>query len=645
SSALTTALTVNMDAATTSDLSIEGANTPTLGANVLVRGAGNIGRQLLVGGANGLTNQGTITADRSGLSLTILPDSFNNQGTLNATGGGILTINASNWQSSGTINANNAIVNFGGTFISTNLGTINNTNSTLNITGTLNNTGNTYTLPASAGAFTLNGGRILGGTLNVGAPGASLLFTSSGNNRLDGVLINGDLNLGAGQIARLQNGAQINGVVTLSGNDSILALDEASTLNTALTINLDAATTSDLSIEGDNAPTLGANVLVRGAGNIGRQLLVGGTNSLTNQGTIVADRTGQTLAVRASSFTNQGTARATNGATLSFFNLFNQTGGSLDNVGSTITSQNALQINGGTLSGYGDINAAITNNATLRPELGGTGLRVTGAVSLLSSSNLVFQLGGLTQGSQYGFLNVTGIVNLGGNLAVTLLGSFLPANNDNFTVLSSTAVLNGAFLNVASGGTLFTSDKSGAFTVTYGGGNSVLLSNFQPVSRSARMPLNFGSVTENTPAIIADSPAAAVPQRPVVAQGRGFGNRGALTPKSDEGGDVPATNVASAAREHAMGPAPARINLQNSDEVQELLNDAEPSADGKVFVKTRRASRTAGRHDDANSTPGDTGASRNARAGEIGHRRDDILNSRATPGGGGRALVVRQLEH
>src|SRR6185436_10186683 len=120
------------------------------------RGAGIIGQQALVGGTNSLTNQGIITADRSGLTLSIQSDSFTNAGTLNATGGGILNLISTNWQNTGTINATNATVNLGGTFTNLGLGSINGTNSTFNITGTFNNTGATYTLPISAGAFTLS---------------------------------------------------------------------------------------------------------------------------------------------------------------------------------------------------------------------------------------------------------------------------------------------------------------------------------------------------------------------------------------------------------------------------------------------------------------------------------------------------------
>ena len=137
----------------------------------------------------------------------------------------------------------------------------------------------------------------------------------------------------------------------------------------------------------------------------------------------------------------------------------------------------ALNFNGGLIDARGTINSAITNGANLQPALGGTGLAVTGAVSLLSTSKLTFQLGGLTQGNQYGFLNVNGTVALNGNLVVSFVNSFQAGNKDNFTVLSSTA-LSGVFANVASGTRLATTDGSGTFLVTYNG-TTVVLSDFQ----------------------------------------------------------------------------------------------------------------------------------------------------------------------
>jgi hypothetical protein len=139
---------------------------------------------------------------------------------------------------------------------------------------------------------------------------------------------------------------------------------------------------------------------VRGRGVISSDLQFAGAGTLINQGTIAADLAGQTLTVNPDSFTNQGTARASNGATLSFTTPFVQTAGSLEVTSSTISSNSALQIQGGLVTGFGTINAAISNNAMLRPALGGTGLAVNGGLSLLSGSSLVFQLGGLTQGTQ-----------------------------------------------------------------------------------------------------------------------------------------------------------------------------------------------------------------------------------------------------
>lgn len=49
---------------------------------------------------------------------------------------------------------------------------------------------------------------------------------------------------------------------------------------------------------------------------------------------------------------------------------------------------------------------------------------MNGAVTLLSSSKLTFQLGGLTQGSQYGFLNVNGTAALAGQLVISFVNSF-----------------------------------------------------------------------------------------------------------------------------------------------------------------------------------------------------------------------------
>ena len=102
---------------------------------------------------------------------------------------------------------------------------------------------------------------------------------------------------------------------------------------------------------------------------------------------------------------------------------YTQTAGTFTPAGGTVTSTSAL-ISGGLVDARGSINAAITNNANLQPALGGSGLNVNGNVTLLTASQLSFQLGGLTQGSQYGYLNVNGTVAIGGQLVVSFVSGF-----------------------------------------------------------------------------------------------------------------------------------------------------------------------------------------------------------------------------
>ena len=123
-------------------------------------------------------------------------------------------------------------------------------------------------------------------------------------------------------------------------------------------------------------------------------------------------------------------------STLTATGTYTQTAGSFLLAGGSVQSNNALNFQGGLIDARGTISAAIMNNAMLRPALGGSGLAVTGNVSLLSSSNLVFQLGGLTQSSQYGFMNVNGTVTLGGQLVLSFVNGFqnTVTGSDTFTL-------------------------------------------------------------------------------------------------------------------------------------------------------------------------------------------------------------------
>jgi hypothetical protein len=197
--------TVNLNAAG-SAFGLSGNVTLTLGQNTSVRGAGSISSDLQFSGAGTLINQGQILANVSGGTLTINPDVFTNQGTVQAFTGSTVTISAQNWSNpTGTLSViNSGVLNLDGTF--TNPGAISRDGGTINITGVWNNAGNTYALTGTTGDFRLNGGRIQGGTINQSANGR-LRFSSSSANILDGVTVTGPLTLSeTSSFVRLVNG-------------------------------------------------------------------------------------------------------------------------------------------------------------------------------------------------------------------------------------------------------------------------------------------------------------------------------------------------------------------------------------------------------------------------------------------------------
>ena len=282
-------------------------------------------------------------------------------------------------------------------------------------------------------------------------------------------------------------------------------------------------------------------------------------------------------------------------------------------AGGTVTSSTALNFNGGLIDARGTINSAITNGANLQPALGGTGLSVTGAVSLLTTSNLTFQLGGLTQGNQYGFLNVNGSVALNGNLVVSFVNSFQAENKDNFTVLSSTA-LSGAFTNVASGTRLATTDNSGTFLVTYNG-TTVVLSDFQ----SGKLAGPSSSTDKSTEAVVGPrfvGPASKAPAKnPEDENGNEVQKAPSATASTgqapDQSATIPSTNkskvspsirLANGKTAAAKGRGPIAINLKNTDQLLDLLEGSSATtANGKVIVSPKRGAKTFKR--DGSSTP------------------------------------------
>jgi uncharacterized repeat protein (TIGR01451 family) len=118
----------------------------------------------------------------------------------------------------------------------------------------------------------------------------------------------------------------------------------------------------------------------------------------------------------------------------------------LVNVTGSIAS--SASIGAGTLVGTGTVGAIVDSglNGTISPGTS-AGILNSGTVfGLVAGTKLSIELGGLTPGTQYDRLNVTGTVSLGG---ATLLGSFIngftPSVGNQFTIIQSTLPITGQF--------------------------------------------------------------------------------------------------------------------------------------------------------------------------------------------------------
>lgn len=155
-------------------------------------------------------------------------------------------------------------------------------------------------------------------------------------------------------------------------------------------------------------------------------------------------------------------------------------GGTLLVTGS-ISGSAVSVTDGGVLGGTGTTGSVTaTSGATISPGLA-AGVLNTGALAMSSGSTLSIEINGLTLGTQYDQLSVTGTVDItGATLGVS--GTYLTApviTNDLFTILlndgNSDAVI-GTFAGLSEGA-LFTATSGQDFTISYvgGDGNDIVL--------------------------------------------------------------------------------------------------------------------------------------------------------------------------
>ena len=418
--------------------------TVTHGANHLIHGLGT------VVGFNSATliNNGTINADDPGggsIQLDLSNNINQNNGTIEATNGGLLTFNSGTMDQTG-----------GGTFLADGA----NSRITLGIGGP----SAVFTIIGGI-VTTANGGVVQGvyGTLtsctNNGdfqIPGNDItVVTGTGLTNNGTVTINDGTGATTAQIRFDASG-------TLDGTGSLLLKGFGNTYNIA-DLNLSNVTVTN-----------GANHLIHGLGT------VVGFNSATliNNGTINGDDVGGgSMQLDLSNNTNQnnGTIEATNGGLLGLYSgTVDQTGGGTilaTGNGSTVVlgGSNYAHITGGSLNGTagGVVSSAagildgnitnsgayeipangitllyattLTNNGTMtvdddtslfRFDLGNTTLGGTGAIVLTNAATMIVNNGQTLTNGETHVLTGNGTINIGSGSLLTNNGTLAPGTGN-----------------------------------------------------------------------------------------------------------------------------------------------------------------------------------------------------------------------
>ncbi len=406
------------------------------------------------------TNNSTVWA-KSG-TLAFEDAVTNNGGTFQASPGASIQFNGNNARSFG---ANSRFV--GGGSHSINAGT--NAFSGDFTAQDLTFSGGTLTGPAALhGSLKWTGGDWIGGSTFTVASDGVLTIDGPGSKRL----YHGSATSG-GRILANQ------GTIILQGAGSVQLGDGAQLTNAK-----------------------NATIDIRNDGTIGHSGS-GSQGAVVNHGTIVKSTSSGTATI-AQPFTQSSDGKIiVSTGTLAFTSTFNNNNGAITLAhGAAISFGSTFNAGTGPLTGTGTIQAAnVTAGGLVSPGSSPGTLTLTGNLNLLSTSTLLFEIGGGTQGVGYDLLSVGGNALLGGNLALQFLNGFhtTMAPDSTFTVFTS-AGLTGTFANVVNGQKLLTLDGSGFFQVNYGPGsafspNHIVLSNFTVVPEpSTYAMLGIGAV-------------------------------------------------------------------------------------------------------------------------------------------------------
>ena len=463
------------------------------------------------------TNNGTVTAASGTLDFGDTTNGVTDTGTYTATTGATLDVAGTRTESSGATIAGNGTVDITGTTTYsaadnlTNTGTLqvdgtlavntgtNVTAANLTLNGTLQGPGSlTVTGPTTLSATSTSSLGVSGdtttaahlitqGATTVASTNANYVYLQGGSTlenqgaltltdnsviyNADGTAGNQLINDPTGTItytgSKASQSAEIN--VLLINNGSVVAglgtltVDNLANLSgSKLTGGSYTATGGTLSLPA-KFTTNAASVTIGATGVISS----GGVNEIsgltTNTGSLTLSRN-ETATV---ALTNAGTVNLLAGTLQA--TKFTQTAGTTTIAsGATLkagpSGTAAVAINGGLLTGNGQVSGVLTNAGTIEPARGVTPMTDSATFAQSSPGTLMIPIAGsTTPGSDFGQLKVTGVATLGGALTVVSAPGYLPAVGTTFTILTASSVtgtfssLSGSLLSDRGYGVSYTS--------------------------------------------------------------------------------------------------------------------------------------------------------------------------------------------
>jgi hypothetical protein len=439
-----------------------------------IHGVGNIGR---MGGT--VTNEGTIVSGPPSSSfntgITVFQSAFTNNNTVSiADSHSTFAVQGGAFENDGSIAGPGTLSLQGITTTITPeqadaVGSLSVRNCTITSSAPLTNL-------VSITGSTINADVVANQNLTVAAS------TSFGFGTFGDTTINGNLTIAAGVTVSIAGGVDQEETLTVTqdlmnsgsivltgGGGGFTATDATLTVSGTLFNQSGASIATDAGVWDG---TGGARVLNAALVNQGTLMIDQGTNLtgiLVNNGTIAVRgddltvnltnptlfvNTGtinvsslRSLIVENGDFTNSGTVNLTGFGGLVMTGTYMQTAGSTQ-LSSGLLSAGLVDLEGGTLSGSGVINADVVNNAVLNVgQAGSPGvLTIVGNYTQTSGGVLVIEIDGRTAGS-FDQLNITGQATLDGTL--TVIKGFQPDSGESFQVLNfgsrtgTFAILNG----------------------------------------------------------------------------------------------------------------------------------------------------------------------------------------------------------